>query len=266
MVAVKQDKGWFREGRGDFHQVMLSTVSSTKCLGCWPSTESPEVLCNEPKPSWQPRKAALGMGLPGKPGTHPTSCPISSAPRRSDPQNTFQQPRMRCSSLAEDVLHPCSPACSSLLSESSSAPPFPSFVSHGAEKTQRGSCGHQQEAIQICCWGIVFGGKKASAELLKPNIGPDRNHLRLGQRGSCRSSTSERTASNHIPKVCTRATRSTHTQAPPEAAELRSRLSEPAAGTSQQRGLVWEFRPVLHTPGAAARPCSTFHPSIWGKK
>lgn len=55
-------------------------------------------------------------------------------------------------------------------------------------------------------------------------------------------------ASNHIPKVSMRAARSTHTQAPPASAELSP------CSQSQQRGLVWEFRPILHIPRAAAAP------------
>lgn len=45
-----------------------------------------------------------------------------------------------------------------------------------------------------------------------------------------------------------RAARSIHTQAPPASAELSP------CSQSQQRELVWEFRPILRFPGAAAAP------------
>lgn len=106
--------------------------------------------------------------------------------------------------------------------------------------------------------GDCFGGKKAGAELLKPNISLDRNHLRPGWReaaaGAASVSTAPVLSQQPHPKGGYES-RSKHSHpSTTSTGRTQPMLSDPAPGTSQQRGLVWEFRPILRIPGAAAAP------------
>lgn len=99
---------------------------------------------------------------------------ISCSPEEIRPQNTSQQPRTRCNSLAEAELHPCLLLFSSLGSKISSPPPL-SFLhppshrscsqSSGGNTTQEPNCAQPQETSWRCCWELVLGWEKAGAEL-----------------------------------------------------------------------------------------------------
>lgn len=105
------------------------------------------------------------------------------------PQNTPQQPRTTCNSLAEDGLHPCSLALSSLLSKISSPPPlsfhcplsplilFPTLLrKHNAGAPLWSPTGNQLEMLPGAHFGVEEGGCRA----LTLSINPGRKHLKTG--------------------------------------------------------------------------------------
>lgn len=100
--------------------------------------------------------------------------------------------------------------------------------------------------------GDCFGGKKAGAELLKPSISPDRNHLRLGWRGSCRSSISRHSPSAQ-PATTSRRCRRELLEAFTPKHHQHQQNSAHALGASSE-GWFGNSDPSYASPRAAAAP------------